>query len=544
MAKWSVLAVLAAAQFLMVLDQAVMNVAISQLVDDFDTTVTTIQAVIAFYALVMAALMMTGGKVGDLWGRRRAFVVGLCVYGSGSLLTAVSWSVPSLALGWSVLEGIGAAMVLPAMVALVAGNFRGQDRALAYGVLGGVSGVGIAVGPILGGWATTELTWRVVFAGEVVLALAILLGSRLIAEPPRETATKALDGIGAALSALGLGLIVLGVLQASNWGWLTPRNSPVEPFGFSLTPFVVAAGGVVLALFARWQRHREARQRDPLIHLDLLKLPRLRGGVSMLVAQNLVLMGIFFTVPLFLQIVQGLDALDTGIRMLPASVGLLLSAIAGSALAKRFSAKLLVRTGLATVFVAALLLLDTVEPELDNGSFLVAMGVLGIGMGLIVSQLGNVVQSAVGDRDRSEAGGLQNTAMQLGSSLGTALLGAIVITGLIAAYSDNVAANPQISADVRSQVEVRLSAGVSFVSAEEVEAGASAAGADQATVSVLVAEYEDAQLKALKTAFLCASLLALASLLFTGNLPGEPLGGAQASSTSSRPDSIAASSAS
>ena len=151
---------LAAAQFLMVLDQAVMNVAISQLVDDFDTTVTTIQAVIAFYALVMAALMMTGGKVGDLWGRRRAFVVGLCIYGTGSALTAVSWSVPSLALGWSVLEGIGAALVLPAMVALVAGNFRGQERAVAYGVLGGVSGVGIAVGPILGGWATTELTWR------------------------------------------------------------------------------------------------------------------------------------------------------------------------------------------------------------------------------------------------------------------------------------------------------------------------------------------------------------------------------------------------
>ena len=541
MAKWSVLAVLAAAQFLMVLDQAVMNVAISQLVDDFDTTVTTIQAVIAFYALVMAALMMTGGKVGDLWGRRRAFAIGLCVYGSGSALTAVSWSVPSLALGWSVLEGIGAAMVLPAMVALVAGNFRGQDRALAYGVLGGVSGVGIAVGPILGGWATTELTWRVVFAGEVVLALAILLGSRLIAEPPRETGTKALDGVGAALSALGLGLIVLGVLQASNWGWLIPRNSPIEPFGFSLTPFVIAAGGVVLALFARWQRRREAGQRDPLIHLDLLKLPRLRGGVSMLVAQNLVLMGIFFTVPLFLQIVQGLDALDTGVRMLPASVGLLLSAIAGSALAKRLSARLLVRTGLGTVFVAALLLLDTVEPELDNGAFLFAMGVLGVGMGLIVSQLGNVVQSAVGDRDRSEAGGLQNTAMQLGSSLGTALLGAIVITGLIVAYSDNVASDPRISAEVRDQVEVRLSSGVSFVAAEEVEAGAAAAGVDQATTAALVDEYEDAQLKALKTAFLCAALLALASLFFTRNLPGEPLGGPQASSASIRPDSIAAS---
>src|SRR3954449_10682180 len=152
MAKWGVLAVLGAAQFLMVLDQAVMNVAISQLVEDFDTTVTTIQIVIALYALVMAALMLTGGKLGDLLGRRRAFAIGLCIYGTGSALTAVSWSVPSLMLGWSVLEGIGAALVLPAMVALVASNFRGQDRAVAYGVLGGIAGAGIAGGPILGGW--------------------------------------------------------------------------------------------------------------------------------------------------------------------------------------------------------------------------------------------------------------------------------------------------------------------------------------------------------------------------------------------------------
>src|SRR3954469_11196263 len=201
MAKWGVLTVLGAAQFLMVLDQAVMNVAISQLVEDFDTTVTTIQIVIAFYALVMAGLMLTGGKLGDLFGRRRAFAIGLCIYGTGSALTAASWNVPSLTLGWSVLEGIGAALVLPAMVALVAANFRGQERAVAYGVLGGVAGAGIAVGPILGGWATTELSWRVVFAGEVVVALGILAGTRMIAEPPRAEAKGRLDWFGGVLSA-------------------------------------------------------------------------------------------------------------------------------------------------------------------------------------------------------------------------------------------------------------------------------------------------------------------------------------------------------
>lgn len=519
MARWGVLAVLAAAQFLMVLDQAVMNVAISQLVADFDTTVTTIQAVIALYALVMAGLMLTGGKVGDLIGRRRAFAIGLCIYGAGSALTAVAWSVPVLTLGWSVLEGIGAALVLPAMVALVAGNFRGQDRAVAYGVLGGVAGAGIAVGPILGGWATTDLSWRVVFAGEVVVAVGILLGTRLIREPPRLAGVSGLDWVGGVLSALALGTIVFGVLQASNWGWLKPRSSPIEPFGFSLTPFVIAAGGLLLAAFSAWERRRERRGEDPLVHLRLLGIGRLRGGVATLLAQNLTLMGVFFTVPLFLQIVQGLDALETGVRMLPASVGLFVSALAGSALSKRFAARGLVRVGLAVVFVSTLLLLDTVEPQLDNASFLVAMGVLGVGMGLVVSQLGNVVQSAVGDDDRSEAGGLQNTAQQLGSSLGTAFLGAIVITGLIAAFSANIAANPRISGEVEERAQVQISAGASFVAADQVEASAEEAGLDPATTSALVADYEDAQLSALKTAFLCAALLVLVSLFATRRLP-------------------------
>jgi len=236
MGKWAVLGVLGTAQFLMVLDQAVMNVAISQLVDDFDTTVTTIQVVIAFYALVMAALMLTGGKLGDLWGRRRAFTIGLCIYAVGSALTAASWSVPTLMLGWSILEGVGAALVLPALVALVAGTYEGRERSLAYGVLGGVAGAGIAVGPILGGWVTTEFTWRLVFVGEVVVTIGILAGTRLIREPARDQSAPRLDWVGGGLSALGLSLMVLGVLQASNWGWLQPRSSPIEPFGFSLTP--------------------------------------------------------------------------------------------------------------------------------------------------------------------------------------------------------------------------------------------------------------------------------------------------------------------
>jgi EmrB/QacA subfamily drug resistance transporter len=521
--KWAVLIVLSAAQFLMVLDQAVMNVAISQLVEDFDTTVTTIQAVIALYALVMAGLMLTGGKLGDIFGRRRVFAIGLVIYGIGSGLTAASWNIPSLMVGWSILEGIGAALVLPALVALVAGTYRDRDRAVAYGVLGGVAGAGIAVGPILGGWVTTDFTWRLVFVGEVVVAIGILLGTRLMAEPERGEERPVLDWVGSVLSAAGLAVLVFGVLQASNWGWLAPRSSPLTPFGFSLTPFVIAGGGVLLAAFVSWERRREKRGEEPLLHLDLMKIPALRGGVAMFLAQNLVLMGIFFTIPLFLQIVQGLDALETGVRMLPTSVGLFVSAIVGSSLATRFAPRPLVQGGLALVFVSTLLLLGTIEPELDNASFLFAMGMLGVGMGLVVSQLGNVVQSAIGDEQRSEAGGLQYTAQQLGSSLGTALLGAIVITGLITAFTGNIADDPQVSDRVRQQVEVQLSAGGSFISSDQAREAAEAAHLRPRTTDVLVSHYEDAQLKALKLAFLVAALLVLASFWSTRRLPTERL---------------------
>ena len=340
MAKWGVLTVLGAAQFLMVLDQAVMNVAISQLVEDFDTTVTTIQAVIALYALVMAGLMLTGGKLGDIWGRRRAFTIGLCIYARlGPDRRLLERPEPD------------ARLVGPRgdrRRAGAAGDGRpgrratsaGQDRALAYGVLGGVAGAGIAVGPILGGWATTELSWRVVFAGEVVVAIGILLGMRLIREPARPGRRRASTGSAACSPRSASALMVFGVLQASNWGWLLPRNSPIEPFGFSLTPFVIAAGGAdPRRLPSPGSGGASERGEDPLVHLGLLTIPPLRGGLSMLLAQNLILMGIFFTVPLFLQIVQGLDALETGVRMLPASVGLFVTALAGSALASRFPAR-------------------------------------------------------------------------------------------------------------------------------------------------------------------------------------------------------------
>jgi MFS family permease len=521
--KWPLVA-LAGAQFVMVLDQSVMNVSISQLVADFNTTVTTIQAVITLYCLVMAMLMLTGGKIGDIIGRRRAFVIGLVIYACGSALTAVSQTVAQLTLGWSILEGIGAAMVLPAMAALIAGNFEGKERKVAYAIIGGVAGAGIAIGPILGGWATTELSWRVVFAGEVVLVIGILAMTRFVGDAVRTGPKPRLDVVGSVLAATGLGAVVLGILQSSTWGLIAPKDSPVTPFGLSLTPFVIALGGILIWAFVAWQRRREAHGTDPLVHLDLVKIPTLRSGLIGLFSQNLILMGIFFTIPLYLQLVLGMDALQTGIKMLPTSVAMFVAAAVGSRLATRYSVRGVTRAGLATTALAAFALVATMKPDLAELSFAIAMGLLGVGMGLIASQLGLVVQSSVDASGRGEAGGLQYTGQQLGSSLGVALIGALVLAGLAGSFVSKVEEDARITAEVAAQVSTAVEAGGDFVSSATVETAARAAGIDEATTAAIVDDYEQAQLRALKAGLLAAALIALASLAFTKDLPhGAPV---------------------
>ena len=522
MKRWLPLVALATAQFVMVLDQSVMNVSISQLVEDFDTTVSTIQGVITLYCLVMAMLMLTGGKIGDIIGRRRAFVIGLIIYACGSAMTAAAPTVAVLTLGWSILEGIGAALVLPAMAALIAGNFEGESRKGAYAIIGGVAGAGIAIGPILGGWATTELSWRVVFAGEVVLVLFILAVTRYVVDTPIEGDKPKLDVVGSVLAATGLGAVVLGTLQSSTWGWVAPKDSPVEPCGFSATLFVIAGGGVLLWAFVRWQRRREGHGQDPLVHLDLLKIPPLRSGLIGMLSQNLILMGIFFSIPLYLQIVLGLDALETGIKMLPVSIAMFITSAVGSRLSARFTVRSIVQAGLWTTLLAAVALLATIQPTLADGAFKASMALLGVGMGLIVSQLGNVVQSSVDASGRGEAGGLQYTGQQLGSSLGVALIGSIVLIGLSGALVSNITDDPAIDAETEAQVTAAVEEGIDFIPADQVEGALQEAGIDDATTAVIVDDYEDASLKALKVGLLAAALLALVSLAFTGDLPHDP----------------------
>jgi MFS family permease len=520
--RWTPLCVLGAAQFLMVLDTAVMNVSITALVEDLDTEVTSIQAAITTYALVMAAFMVLGGRLGAIHGVRRVFLIGMVIYGIGSAITAMAPDVPVLIAGWSFTEGFGAALVLPALAALIAGIYQGRDRAVAYAVIGGLAGVGVAVGPLIGGWVTTNLTWRLVFAGEVAVVLAILASSRALPALPVR-GSRDLDVVGAALSAAGLAMVVLAVLQSTTWGWLQPKQSPVEPFGFSLTLFVLGGGAVVLSVFARWQRRREAVGREPLVHLDVLRLPRLRAGLSMILAQNVILLGVFFTVPLYLQVVQGLDAFETGVRIFPVSVTMLLAALSGPVLGRFASPRTIVRWGLAILFAGILALLAVVEPALDNTSFALSMAVLGTGMGLLASQLANVVQSSVGEAGRSEAGGLQYTAQNLGAAVGTALMGSIVLGALSASFLTTVAEDPRIAATVRAEVVIQLEPAVPFVPLAEVEAALRESPVSPPEQAALLDDYADAQLRGLKAALLAGAGIALASFWLTRSLPAQRL---------------------
>jgi EmrB/QacA subfamily drug resistance transporter len=529
--RWLPLGILAAAQFVMVLDSSVMNVSISQIVADLDTTVTGVQLAITAYTLVMAAFMLVGAKLGDIWGRDRAFAIGLAVYGLGSLTTALSPNLQVLLFGWSLVEGLGAVLVIPAIAALTAANYHGKQRALAYGIIGGVAGAAVAVGPVIGGWVTTEFSWRLVFVGEVIVVIGILVVRNRMQAAPRPERPPKLDAVGSALSALGLGLIVFGILRSSSWGWVRPIDAPtiggveITPFGFSVVPFLIVAGVLLLWFFSLWEERRERLGKDPLLDRTLLRIQSLRAGLATLMSQQLVLMGTFFVLPVYLQVVLGLDAFATGKRLLPLSVTLLIAALAGPKLAERLAPRLVAQIGLIAMVVAALVLVGTIDAELNETSFKLALAFFGVGAGLLMSQLGNVIMSSAPADMTNEAGGLQGTAQNLGASLGTALIGSILLAGLLTGFTSRISENPALSDPVRTQIRTATEQGIEIVTTDQAHAAALAAGLSPTEADAVTADYADAQLEALKKAMLGVALLALLSIVFTRRLPGKPAPG-------------------
>ena len=428
-----VLLTLAAAQFLMTLDTSVMNVSIATVAKDVGTTVTGIQFAITLYTLVMAAFMITGGKIGQILGRKRAFMIGCVVYGCGSGITALAKSLPVLVLGWSVLEGLGAALIMPAVVALVATNFGATERPRAYGLVASAGAIAVAVGPLVGGLFTTYASWRWVFVGEVLIVIGILALTSRMADSPAIPGVH-LDPVGTLLSAAALGMIVYGVIRSGTWGFVQPKPDAPQWLGTSPVVWLLLGGAGVLVLFLLWESQQLRHHRPALVDPRMLKVRRLQGGLTSFFFQFTLQAGLFFVIPLFLSVALGLSAVATGVRLLPLSVTLLAGAVGVPRVFPHASPRRVVRIGFGLLLLGIVALFAALDagagPDVVTGPLLLA----GLGIGALASQLGAVTVSAVPDSQSGEVGGIQNTVTNLGASIGTALSGAILIAVLTTTF--------------------------------------------------------------------------------------------------------------
>ncbi|MCX5438568.1 MFS transporter [Streptomyces sp. NBC_00569] len=513
-----VLLTLAAGQFLMALDSSVMNVSIATVAEDVGTTVTGIQGAITAYTLVMAMFMIPGGKVGALIGRKRAFMIGCCVYGCGSLTTSLAPNLPVLLLGWALLEGLGASLILPAIVALVAGNFTTERRPTAYGLVAAAAAVAIAVGPLVGGLATTYFSWRWVFAGEVVVVLAILVLARPIADAPVGERTR-IDLLGCVLSALGLGISVYGVLRSDEWGWFQPKPGAPSWLGISLVVWLALAGLLLIWLFLRWEARLVKRRKEPLIDPALLQNKQLTGGLTMFFFQYLLQMGVFFVVPLYLSVALGLSALKTGARLLPLSLTLLAAAILIPRFFPDVSPRRVVRLGILALLAGAVVLMAALDAGAGAEIVTVPLLLIGLGMGALASQLGSVTVSAVPEAQSAEVGGVQNAVTNLGASLGTALAGSILIAALTTSFVTSIEQNPAVPADVRSQASVELQSGAPFLSDAQLKTALDESGTSTEVSQAALDANSAARLDGLRAALAVLALTALLALFFTPRIP-------------------------
>ncbi len=525
--KWRAVIILGFAQFVMVLDSTVMNVSISTIVDDLGTSVASMQTAITFYTLTMAALMLLGAKLGDVWGRKRVLVIGSIIYAVGSLITALSQNFLTLFIGWSVVEGIGAVLVIPAIAALIATNYSGKDRIKAYAMIGAVAGAAAAAGPLIGGFVTTYLSWRYVFIAEVVIMAGVLLFTRFIDEKSATTRTPSIDIKSVLLSSFGLICLVLGLLQSKVWGLIQPRSIPIifgheiAPLGISLSAYLILLGIAAIRVFFARQQQLSESGRDPLVDIGMLSIKQLRSGLGSLMSQYIIVGAVFFIVPVYLQMTLGLDALKTGIRIMPLSVALIIASVVGTRLTNKWSPKRIVRIGQYLLVFGVVLILGAVDITLGSVLFLAGMFVVGAGVGLMSSQLGNINMSAVKPSQSSEVGGLQGVFQNLGSSIGTAVIGSVLIGALTTSFMTNVQAST-LPPEIKSYITANSETGVGIVSVSDVADYAKSSTSLSDEDAELVAQtYGQSQVEGLRQALFALFVVSFITLLFSRNLPNK-----------------------
>ncbi|HKG37566.1 MAG TPA: MFS transporter [Conexibacter sp.] len=412
---------LAAAMFVFVIDTSLMNVSISAVVRDLDTTVSGVQSAVAIEALVSAAFILIGSKLGDLFGRKRAYVAGLVLYALGALAMVVGQGLAAIIVFWAVIGGLGASLYLPAMQSLIHGNFAGRMQAKVYALVGASAAIAAAIGPLLGGFLTTLLSWRVGFVIEMAIIAVVLSGSGLIHDVPY-TGDRSVDWVGAVLSVLGMGGVVLGVLV-----WQEGGESVAA---------LIAVGVVALAALVYWLARRKREDKATLLDPSLFASKLFSFGIAQGILQQIALGGMLIVLPIYLQLVLGYNALQAGLSLAPLSLTMFgVALLAGRRAGKRRSASL-IRAGFALLVVAISILIPLV-PSADTGWYLAIPLVLaGAGLGLLVSQLNNYTLSPVSEERVGEAAGVNSATGSFGLSFGLAFAGAIMLATLSIAFTN------------------------------------------------------------------------------------------------------------
>jgi MFS family permease len=408
---------LALAQFICSFAGSNMNVMLNDISHDLNTTVHGVQIVITVFLLVMAALMIPGGKLTDKWGRKRLFTIGLVVYGIGALISAAAPGIGALLLGYSIFEGVGTALLIPPVYILTTMYFDNMEaRARAFGVITGMGGIGAAAGPLIGGLITSAISWRAAFVFQALVIAVIVWLSRAIVDPVAPDPTRRFDIAGTVLSAVGLVLLVMGVLAADN--------------SLVLLLVLLMLGAGFLVLFFVHVRNLERSGREPLLSISLFRSRISNLGLVTQNVQWLLLMGTAFTVSAYLQVERGYNAIQTGVIFTAATGGILVSSLGAERLAKKYSQRALIMTGFITTIVGILMLLALVKGSPSAWAFAPGLLVVGLGLGVMLTPSVNVVQSAFPESQQGEISGLSRCISNLGSTLGTGIAGTILVSSL------------------------------------------------------------------------------------------------------------------
>ncbi len=445
---------LAMAMFVLVVDTSLMNVSISAVVQDIGTTVSGVQSAIALEALVSAAFILIGSKIGDLFGRKRAYVLGLLGYAVGALAMTVAQGLTTIIIFWAVIGGLGASLLLPAMQSLIHGNFEGTAQKKVYALVGAAAAIAAAVGPLLGGFITTYLSWRVAFLLEAVIIAIVLSGIGLVRDAPY-TGPRAVDTVGAVISVIGMGGIVLGIL--------------VWQEGGEFVAAILAIGTIAMTALVFWLRRRKRQQLATLIDPDLFRSKVFRLGITQQMLQQIALGGTMIALPIYLQMVLEYDAMQAGLSLAPLSLSMFAVAILAGKRAGRRRPGSIVRLGFGLLTAGTLLLLPIVPRAESGWPLVVPLAIAGSGLGLLVSQLNNYTLAPISEERVSEAAGVNSAAGSFGLSFGLAFAGAILLATLSFTFTNMAEDSAVLPPDDQQRVAQALDEDAEVMSNTQLE---------------------------------------------------------------------------